>query len=389
MLTLGNLPMDKASWPAGSAAAAAAANEEPTGKKLKGEEGKEEVVPSLSIEDVLDSHFGAQPLEAVEWSHLGPGVKAAGSSTSGLSNFPPHLLVQINKMEMDQNFAVKKIKVDVPMPDVLDLTNYRTKRIPGEILAQDPPPGEEPALNEEVLAQLMSMGFSKNGCKKAMTATGGADVEAATNYIFGHMEVSGGSGGAFRGQAGGSFSHFSHTPPFFATSFVCFFQDPGFNDEAVPAPAAAAAAAAAPSPVDEGAVQDLVANLGMFTADQVRPVFVHCDGSAERAADWLFSHMDSLDADIAALGGAGGGGGGGGERDGEGGGGGEAALGDGPGVYSLRAIISHVGPNTSSGHYVAHVKDPTGNWIIMNDDAVALSRRVPREKGFVYLYERK
>ena len=34
----------------------------------------------------------------------------------------------------------------------------------------------------------MDMGFSMNGCKRALTTVGGSDVEAATNWIFEHNQ---------------------------------------------------------------------------------------------------------------------------------------------------------------------------------------------------------
>ena len=53
--------------------------------------------------------------------------------------------------------------------------------------------------------------------------------------------------------------------------------------------------------VDEATVMSLVENLGCFTADQVRAALKETGGAADRAADWLFSHMDDLDGAIAAL----------------------------------------------------------------------------------------
>ena len=122
----------------------------------------------------------------------------------------------------------------------------------------------------------------------------------------------------------------------------------------------------------------------MFTAEQVRPVLKHVGGAQDRAADWLFSHMDSLDADIAAL--AAGGNGGGGTNIPH-----QADIqvrGDGKGLYDLLGFVSHIGPNTGSGHYVAHVlKD--GEWVIFNDDKVAKSVNPPLGKGYLYLFKRR
>ena len=80
-------------------------------------------------------------------------------------------------------------------------------------------------------------------------------------------------------------------------------QDPDFND---PMPEADASAPASTTEggadgVDEATVMSLVENLGCFTADQVRAALKESNGAADRAADWLFSHMDDLDGAIAAL----------------------------------------------------------------------------------------
>jgi len=60
---------------------------------------------------------------------------------------------------------------------------------------------------------------------------------------------------------------------------------------------------------------------------------------------------------------------------------------DGPGKYRLVAFISHIGNNTSCGHYVAHIlKD--GRWAIFNDETVALSEHPPKDLAYIYLYKR-
>jgi len=141
--------------------------------------------------------------------------------------------------------------------------------------------------------------------------------------------------------------------------------------------------------VDESVVQSLVANLGAFTADQVRAALKETNGAADRAADWLFSHMDDLDGAIAALNsndsktqGASSGGPGASSST-------SVPLEDGEhGNYSLTGMISHIGKNTGSGHYVAHLKKD-GKWVIFNDEKVALSSKPPFLHAYLYLYQRK
>ena len=64
-----------------------------------------------------------------------------------------------------------------------------------------------------------------------------------------------------------------------------------------------------------------------------------------------------------------------------------ASLPDGPGRYTLQAIVSHMGQNTSSGHYVCHVKRD-GRWVIYNDRKVAQSESPPFDLGYMYFYKR-
>jgi len=43
-------------------------------------------------------------------------------------------------------------------------------------------------VDEGLVVQLTSMGFSENGCRRAAIATHNADPETAMNWIFEHME---------------------------------------------------------------------------------------------------------------------------------------------------------------------------------------------------------
>ena len=63
-------------------------------------------------------------------------------------------------------------------------------------------------------------------------------------------------------------------------------------------------------------------------------------------------------------------------------------LEDGEGKYALVGLVSHIGKNTGSGHYVAHLKKD-GKWVIFNDEKVALSQDPPIEHAYMYLFVRK
>ena len=56
--------------------------------------------------------------------------------------------------------------------------------------------------------------------------------------------------------------------------------------------------------------------------------------------------------------------------------------------YKLFAFISHLGSNTSCGHYIAHIKKE-GRWVRFNDEKVETSDQPPINMGYIYFYVRE
>jgi ubiquitin carboxyl-terminal hydrolase 5/13 len=319
-------------------------------------EGKEEEkeIPTISFQSCLDAWSASHTIDGLRWSHLSNAV-APASEENRFVNFPRYLMVQIQRYELGPDWIPRKLEVNIDMPEEIDLNSLKSLGPQdGEDIVTDAD-GEDLAtggasstpqtiIDEGALAQLMDMGFSMNGCKRALSAVGGSNAEAAMNWIFEHNS------------------------------------DPDFNDP-LPEQSQTEANSASHGPsVDEGTVSTLVASLGCFTTDQVRAALKECGGQADRAADWLFSHMDDLDGAIARL-----------QSN-------EAAASkstsspsisveDGDGKYSLVGMVSHIGKNTGSGHYVAHLKKD-GKWVIFNDEKVALSETPPIPHAYVYLFQR-
>ena len=135
-----------------------------------------------------------------------------------------------------------------------------------------------------------------------------------------------------------------------------------------------------------------------FEDDRVTYALKSTDNHAERAADWLMSHIDEpLPAETTAAAAA------------------SASSSsssetgslppawtltdqNAPGKYTLVGIISHMGNSANSGHYVAHIRkdDATGalatpaapsSWYIFNDSKVAKSTAPPLDLGFIYIYK--
>lgn len=349
------IPMDKAKVKEEDASLA----EAPDTKRAKTDEessptnSKEETkkpVPSIPFSILLEQWAAENTVEGIRWPHLDNAVHKA-QQTTRLTNFPPYLIFQLQRYQLGPDWQPMKLEVKLDMPQKLDLNHLRsTGPQEGEKLV--PPEAEgsgdsaaapaAPQIDEGALCQLMDMGFSMNGCKRALTAVGGSDVESAMNWVFEHN------------------------------------LDPDFNDP-LPEPGASPAPAG-DSGVDEGVVMSLVESLGCFTPDQVRAALKETNGAADRAADWLFSHMDDLDGAIAAIN----------SRASE-----NAAapaapklpLEDGNGEYTMIGTVSHIGKHTGSGHYVAHMKRGD-KWVIFNDEKVAYCEAPPLEHAYMYLFQR-
>lgn len=317
--------------------------DEPELKKQKQED--EKVVPTVSFDACLDGWSADAIVDDYRWPHLGNSVHGAVEKTR-FKNFPKYLWVQIQRYTLGADWQPVKLEVNLDIPEELDLTEYKAKGPQqGEDLVSEEsaaPAAAQPEISEMALGQLMDMGFSLNGCKRALITVGGSDTESAMNWIFEHN------------------------------------MDPDFNDPLPEAGAAPGAGGGARDGVDSAVVQSLVDSLGCFTMDQVKSALMETNGAPDRAADWLFSHMDNLDGAIAALNDK------------------KAAavdstsnieLDDGPGKYKMLGMVSHIGKNTGSGHYVAHIKKD-GKWVIFNDEKVALSENPPLPHAYLYLYER-
>ncbi len=48
-------------------------------------------------------------------------------------------------------------------------------------------------------------------------------------------------------------------------------------------------------------------------------------------------------------------------------------------------FITHLGKNTSHGHYVSHVRK-NAKWIYYNDSKVTVSQEPPFHKGYIYIF---
>lgn len=279
------------------------------------------------------------------------GQKGTALKRTRMKTFPEYLAIHLKRYYVAEDWTPRKLDVSVPMPEELNLSDLRgVGAVEGEVLMPQEttsPAGEKETTefvpDPAIVSQLMGMGFSENGCKRAAIATKNSSAEACMEWVFAHME------------------------------------DPDFNDPPVPTNGREKEA-------DDEFPSEAISSLTAmgFTDAQARAALKTSGGSLERAADWLFSHTDDLDAAVREV-----------EEShstqpegGSEGGGGVTSLLDGEPKYELLGFASHLGPNTSCGHYVAHIKKE-GRFVLYNDEKVAVSQSPPTDLGFLYVYRRK
>ncbi|UJR35555.1 hypothetical protein I4U23_028308 [Adineta vaga] len=268
--------------------------------------------------------------------------------TQKFQTFPDYLFIQLKKYTFNADWTPKKIDVSMEIPDEIDLNSLRATGFQhGETIMPDDDESKRHTsgstsnvhVNEVLLQQLVDMGFSTEGCKRALINTGNSDIEAAMNWVFEHQ-----------------------TDPDFDTPYQ--------------APSKRARVEQTP-PIDEESV-GIVMSMGFSRAHAVRAL-TSSNNNVEAAVDWALntpeddSALNTLVQSLPQSPHV--------EQT-------KSHYRDGTGKYRLMAFISHIGNHPSSGHYVAHIlKD--GRWVIFNDENVALSEHPPKDLAYLYLYKRE
>ena len=285
--------------------------EERAGKRQKsgGSEEKETPIkPQIPFEACLEMYCRQHVV--TDYKSPATGAKGTALKHTKLKTFPKYLFIHLKKYVMGDDWRPKKLDVCVKAPETLDLDFLRSagpqageEMLPEDAAAPDAAPAAGPVPDESIVAQCVTMGFSENGCKRAALATNNTSADAAAEWIFAHMD------------------------------------DSNFND-----PIEQSGTGAGPAQLSPESVEML---MGMgFQKKHAEKALKECGSDIERAADWLFSRMDSLDAmdvDEPAVPHA------------------VSALPDlgAPNYnpqYKLKGFISHVGSSTACGHYVCHIK---------------------------------
>jgi len=311
-------------------------------------EVSEIVLPKVPFSELLTTFIETQIVENFK-NPLLDDQRVEAHKSASIKKFPKYLFVHIKRFTITDDWRPAKLEVAVDMPDLIDLSVIRALPKPdNEILM--PSGSSETAepkfeFKDEFVNALMSMGFSQDACKRACFKTNNASLEAATNWLMENLdspdlnspfELPGSSSGA--------------NPPVENT--------PQVSEESV----------------------ELIMAMG-FERNPVMNALRKTDGVVERAIEYIFSHPDEDGGnDSAAAGGQA-----------------ESQTNDqpteadeldmGPAKYKLLSFISHIGPSALCGHYVAHVKI-NDQWVLFNDEKVAVSSKLPKDLGYIYVYER-
>ncbi|KAH9612030.1 hypothetical protein KSS87_022005, partial [Heliosperma pusillum] len=281
-------------------------------QKLKVEaesEGKnipvDEVVrPRVPLETCLASY--SAPEEVMDFYSTALKSKITATKTTGLTSFPDCLVLHMRKFVMEDGWVPKKLDVYIDVPDIIDISHMRSRGLqPEEELLPDEADFSEAEqsigleASEEIVSQLLSMGFGQNICEKAAISTSNAGVEEAMNWLLSHLD------------------------------------DPDIN-------APIGKHQSPPTSVDQSTVDTLV-SFG-FQEELARKALVATGGDIEKATDWIFSNpnasstsdMDTSSSSTAVAAA-------------------DSELPDGSGRYKLLGFVSHMGTSTHCGHYVAHI----------------------------------
>jgi ubiquitin carboxyl-terminal hydrolase 5/13 len=310
-----------------------------------GEPEPEIVRGNIPFELCLKSWAEAEKIE--NFKNPKSGNLCVASRQLRFSKFPKYLLLQSRRFTIGDNWQPKKLNYNVNFPDFLDLKDLKGKgKQEGEIdmeTGSDNQNQPEVVINENLVNQLVEMGYPYHACRRALFHTS-QQLEMALEWLMSHLD------------------------------------DVDFNSPLI----IPTGSATAGTPAEQFSPESIVMVTSMgFTQIQAENALKATGGNVESAIEWIFSNPDqslmpspkppvSSDPPTTAD---------------------ESPADDESSGYELMAFISHMGTSTACGHYVAHVKNENKiennetNWIIFNDNKVAFSTKPPRELAYLYFYK--
>ncbi|KAI8379979.1 hypothetical protein EDC96DRAFT_492531 [Choanephora cucurbitarum] len=283
----------------------------------------------VQFTELMDAFVQPETVEGYQCPHC--QTKTTAYRSVKFKTFPNVLVINPRRFAF-VNWVPQKLNIPLVFPQgntPVNLDKYRgTGLQPGEEeLPQEQAATEQPAFNQNDIDQLQAMGFSENRCKRALLNTGHQGAEVAMSWMFEHME------------------------------------DPDIDDPLPDTTTNATANAATEEQINT------LQEMG-FTASQAKKALRETDNNTERALDWLFSHPDDDGQDTTSAV--------------------EKSIGDNspPFNYQLDSFVSHKGTSVHCGHYVAHVFKE-GEWVLYNDNKVAVTPNPPIGEAYLYFLKRQ
>lgn len=259
--------------------------------------------------------------------------RTVAHKTLKFKTFPDTLVVRAVRFVQESMMSFEPVKLNVYINDSdaqFDVNTYNlraTGQQDGEELFPEAAPPAPKVADRAIVDACKQMGFGENACTRAALAVDNANAEAAVNWLMQHMG------------------------------------DADLND---PVTSGAPSATAA---VNEDAVNNFI---GMgFPRDRAVYALQQANGDANGAMEWIFANPDTpLTAPVT-------------ENDAKS----STAIDSTATNYALKAVITHLGSSTKSGHYVAYVHK-NGKWGYFNDNKVSEQDKPLLGKGYLFVYEK-
>lgn len=151
-------------------------------------------VRDINLTEQLNHYFEGNA-EDIQFDCPSCKETVKGIKQLSMSSGPDLLVLNVMRMQIDRsNWTVKKTSDPIRYDSTIFLNSYVTKHDPNEIILEEPEEEETDSTSEfipreNVLLQLMEMGFSKNACRKALYYTGNLpEGEVAMQWLFEHIE---------------------------------------------------------------------------------------------------------------------------------------------------------------------------------------------------------
>ncbi|EGV66009.1 ubiquitin C-terminal hydrolase Ubp14 [Yamadazyma tenuis] len=306
------------------------------------EEGNK-VFKKVNMLDCIRNYCADEVIEGYRCEVCDKPTEAVKSC--GFKSFPEVLILNAKRIKLE-NWVPVKIDVPIDIPYELDLNGFKVEL--DDTFKVDKSEPAKFTANEEILNNLLQMGFPEPRCIKALYTTGNSNLDDAMNWIFAHME-----------------------------------------DEDIDVPLEIDSAPTTAVVVSDESVNNLTA-MG-FSAKLANKALVVNNNDANAAVEWLFNNPDD-DGEIvetttpvdlnqqrqrlaAKL-----------EED--------AETGQ-SGSYKIKAVVCHKGTSPHTGHYVVYIRQTVGDaekWVLYNDEKVVecddSSVEGIETNGYIYVFER-